>query len=94
MLEVRTSGRYGSIEWRKNGISVGNSTFLPNDANIAHFGEVYYVKSIGVSDFGVYDVTLSLVEMDQVSPVRIQFTVTQYGMCYMYYSYIKAHTPT
>ena len=78
VLEVRTSGRYRAIEWRRNGILVSDS----NDDNLAHFGEVYIDEVIGISDFGVYDVTLSLVETSQVSPMMVQFTVTQYGMCH------------
>ena len=78
VLEVRTSGEYRAIEWRRNGILVSDS----NDDNLAHFGEVYIDEDIGISDFGVYDVTLSLVETSQLSPMMIQFTVTQYGMCH------------
>ena len=82
VLEVRTSGRYRAIEWRRNGILVSDS----NDDNLAHFGEVYIDEDIGISDFGVYDVTLSLVETSQVSPMMVQFTVTQYGMCHYKFS--------
>ena len=77
MLEVQANGRYKSIEWFFN----GDIRFLPDDENFAHFHEVYYNESIGISDFGVYDVTLSLLESDQVAPVGVQFTVIQHGKC-------------
>ena len=79
VLEVRASGRYESIEWQKNGINIFDS-ILPDSESFAHFVEVYYNEFIGVSDYGVYNVTLTSVDMTQMPPVGVQFTVIQYSM--------------
>ena len=83
VLEVRASGRYRLLEWRRNGILgffVRDNRFLPNRQNFAHFLEIYFSELVGVSGFGVYDIQLSLEEPTQMQPEGVQFTVTQYGM--------------
>ena len=75
MIQVRAGGQYNSIEWSRN----GNDSFLPNDENFVQFRNIYYTEPVGMSDFGIYNVTLT---SEEASPIRIQFTVAQYGMMY------------
>lgn len=80
VLEIKTAGRYSSIEWRKNGIVAGQSSFPVSAQSFAQFGEVYVVENTATEDLGVYDVILNPApHSNQSTPAGIRFTVLPLG---------------
>ena len=55
VLEIKTTGRFWFIQWRRN----ADPLFLPNDApNFVHFGDIYYTNMTTMQDLGIYEAVL------------------------------------
>ncbi len=72
VLQVRTSGRYLSIQWVVNGV-------IPTTPErFVHFNEVYIRGTTTVSDLGLYEVSLAL-NSGQQAPDEVEFLVIESG---------------
>ena len=81
MLEVRTTGRYSSTEWNRNGIRAGLPRFSVSVQSFVGFGDVYIVEATTMDDLGKYDVGLAPApSSSQTAPSRLSFDVVSPGM--------------
>ena len=74
MLEIRSSGRYDSIQWQRKGEVINNPD------SYTHFFEVYFSEDTTTADLGTYEVNaLVLPSTSQVAPNVLTFLVIQFG---------------
>ena len=59
MLEVRTSGGYGSIVWSRDGNALITSAAPALHSEFTHFLEIFVREPTTTSDYGLYDVVFS-----------------------------------
>ena len=59
MLEVRTSGGYGSIVWSRDGNALGSAAAPASLSEFTNFFEIFVREPITTSDYGAYDVVYS-----------------------------------
>lgn len=87
MLEVRTTGRYSSTEWSRNGVTAGQPLFPVSAQSFADFGEVYVAETTTMGDLGVYEVVLDPApDSGQRVPSRLRFDVISPGRAYSVFS--------
>lgn len=72
-LEIRASGGYSFIQWKRNSITHGLPGFTSPES-FTHFGEIYVVANTTVNDLGTYLVLLGP-GIGQRRPDPIIFTV-------------------
>ena len=76
VLEISTTGRYFSTQWRRNGIPAGLTGFTPSSESFVHFGEIYSIENTTLEDVTAYDVKLlTYPNSAQVTPPQLNFTV-------------------
>ena len=83
VLETRASGRYGQLEWVKNGygfILEQGQPFTVTIQEFPNFFEIFVRDNTTTNDLGVYEVDLV---GGQPQVPEIQFVVTPYSK-YMY----------
>ena len=70
VIETRASGGYRQLDWQRNGIPFGTSSFLVTLQEFPNFFEIFVRAPTSASDLGVYEV--------EVGP-EVDFTVTPYS---------------
>ena len=73
ILEVRASGPYSSIEWRRNGVAGGLNSFLLN------FDEILRLPTTTANDLGVFQVALNSTISGQAR-LTLEFIVIEPGI--------------
>ena len=77
VLEVRATGRYDLIDWRRNGAAFFSSNFLVALQDLPNFFEIFVREPTTRDDLGVFAVTLSpTITMAEV----IHFAVVEAGI--------------
>ncbi len=77
-LEVRTSGRYISLLWRRNGQIAGLSDFNPPRERFVHFAELYVTGNTSSLDLGLYEALLNP-DIGQTTSAKADFAVIESG---------------
>lgn len=75
VLEIRTSGPFRHIRWKRNGIFLSKSP----ERIIAHFGEIYVKNNTNLQALGKYDVSLVPAASGQAVPPMLSFFVVLPG---------------
>lgn len=80
VLETKASGRYEKIVWSRNGVEYGEPGFavsMPQE--FPEFYEMFVRDPTSSDDFGVYSVTLTLVNGSQQECSQTNITVIPYS---------------
>ena len=80
VLEVRATGRYNFINWKRNGASfTSGGTFQPQiPEEFPHFYEIYVHEPTTTDDVGLYEVDL-VPSQGQQAPDEVEFAVATPG---------------